>query len=61
MTDRWAKHAEDCKAVEAGIISDFDAQSAVERELVQRLPSGSNRPKYQRSHPTGFLCTFRMD
>ena len=49
MTDRWAKHAEDYKAFEAGIISDFDAQSAVERELVQRLLSGSNRPKYQRS------------
>ena len=32
MTDRRAKHAEDYKAFEAGIISDFDAQSAVERE-----------------------------
>ena len=29
MTDRWPKHAEDYKAFEACIISDFDAQSAV--------------------------------
>ncbi len=28
MTDRWAKHAEDYKAFEAGIISDFDASGA---------------------------------
>ena len=44
--------AEDCKAFEAAIIADYDAQSAVERELVLRLascelsvgcPSGSDR------------------
>src|SRR4051795_5111786 len=31
--------AEDYKAFEAGIIADYDAQSAVERELVLRLAS----------------------
>ena len=31
--------AEDYKAFEAAIIADYDAQSAVERELVLRLPS----------------------
>jgi hypothetical protein len=34
--------AEDYKAFEAAIIADYDAQSAVERELVLRLASGFN-------------------
>ena len=33
------KDAEDYKAFEAAIIADYDAQSAVERELVSRLAS----------------------
>ena len=31
--------AEDCQAFEAAVISDYDAESAVERELVLRLAS----------------------
>jgi len=36
--------AEDYKAFEAAVIADYDAQSAVERELVLRLARGYSYP-----------------
>ena len=55
--------AEDYKAFEAAIIADYDAQSAVERELVLRLASCFGgcaarrrwKPAYLRSRPTIWL------
>ena len=38
-SDEFTEDAEDYKAFEAAIIADYDAQSAVERELVLRLAS----------------------
>jgi hypothetical protein len=57
--------AEDCKAFEADIIADYDAQTAVERELVLRLASLLWRLRrattmetglfeIQADHPSGF-------
>jgi hypothetical protein len=39
LAARKLEDAEDYKAFEAAIIADYDAQSAVERELVLRLAS----------------------
>ena len=49
--------AEDYKAFEAAIIADYDAQSAVERELVLRLASALWRLRRATAMETG--CAFR--
>ena len=47
--------AEDYKAFEAAIIADYDAQSAVERELVLRLASLLWRPRRATTMETGLF------
>src|SRR5438067_4800498 len=47
--------AEDCKAFEAAIIADYDAQSAVERELVLRLASLLWRLRRATTRETGLF------
>src|SRR3954449_1620922 len=47
--------AEDYKAFEAAVISDFDAQSAVERELVLRLASALWRIRRATTMETGLF------
>ena len=47
--------AEDYKAFEAAIIADYDAQSAVERELVLRLASALWRLRRATAMETGLF------
>ena len=47
--------AEDYKAFEAAVIADYDAQSAVERELVLRLASTLWRLRRATTIETGFI------
>src|SRR6478752_3817322 len=49
------EHAEDYKAFEAAITADYDAQSAVERELVLRLASVLWRLRRATSMETGLF------
>jgi len=53
--------AEDYKAFEAGIIVDYDAQSAVERELVLRLATILWRLRRATTMETGLLRDYRQN
>src|SRR3974390_1294151 len=47
--------AADYQAFEAAVIADYDAQTAVERELVLRLASGLGRLRRATGERAGFL------
>src|SRR5271170_1536162 len=67
-SDEFTEDAEDYKAFEAAIIADYDAQSAVERELILRLASLLWRLRRATTMETGLfeiqadhLRAFRQD